>query len=306
MRCLVVGGSGFIGAHLVDRLLKSGHSVRVYGRSLNRFRSMPEQVEYMRGELGDYPLIREAVQGMEVVYHLVSTTTPRTSNEDPAYDVRSNLIDTLRLLEASVESGVRKVIFTSSGGTVYGPANTLPVTERHPTNPISSYGIVKLAIEKYLDLFHRINGLDYMVLRVANPYGPYQDPFKEHGVISVFLYHVYTGRTIKIWGDGGVIRDYIYVSDLVEALERAAEVNSCGRVINAGSGHGVSLRELLEVISNVAGKLPLVEYLPAKEADVPAVTLDISMAREELGWNPEIGLTEGMARTWDWIRTLPR
>jgi UDP-glucose 4-epimerase len=301
---LVIGGNGFIGTHLVDRLLESGHSVRIYDHSPNKFRVLPQKAEYVEGELGDYGLVREALEGTEVVYHFVSTTSPNTSNDDPIYDVRSNLLDTIKLLEACTQSGVRKIIFASSGGTVYGIPETLPITERHPTNPTSSYGIVKLAIEKYLELFRRLYGLDYFALRVSNPYGPYQDPTRQQGAISVFLHRIHTSEPIIIWGDGSVVRDYLYVSDLVDALEHASEVESREQVINLGSGHGISLNELLRLMADIVGKQPTIEYLPARALDVSTSVLDTSRARQELGWSPKMELAEGMARTWDWIRAL--
>lgn len=305
MNTLVVGGSGFIGTHLVERLLEDGHPVRVYDRSPNRFRATPPEAEYVEGELGNHGLIREAVEGVEVVFHFVSTTLPKTSNDDPIYDVRSNLVDTIQLLEACVEAGVRKVVFSSSGGTVYGPPETVPISEDHPTNPISSYGIVKLAIEKYLGLFHHLYGLDYAALRISNPYGPWQDPASQQGAIGVFLHRIRTGQPITIWGDGGVVRDYLYISDLVDALELAAETETERKVINIGHGHGASLNELLELMSKVVDGDPAVEYLPARPLDVPVSVLDIGRAEAELGWIPETDLADGIARTWDWILTLP-
>ena len=304
MRCLVVGGNGFIGGHLARRLAENGEEVRVYDRSPGKFRTLPGGTEYVEGELGNHGLIREAVGGIEVVYHFVSTTLPKTSNDDPIYDVRSNLVDTVQLLEACVEAGVRKVVFASSGGTVYGPPETLPITEDHPTAPISSYGIVKLAIEKYLGLFHHLHGLDYAALRISNPYGPYQDPAGQQGVVAVFLQHLRAGRPIKIWGDGGVVRDYLYVSDLVDALELAGRVDTRQKVLNIGSGEGLSLNELLGRISEVVDERPIVEYLPARPLDVPASVLDIRRAHDELGWKPETKLVEGIGQTWAWIQTL--
>ena len=306
MRNLIVGGSGFMGGHLVDRLLGEGHSVRIYDRSPSKFRDAPRSAEYIEGELGNHGLIREAVEGMEVVYHFVSTTLPKTSNDDPLYDVRSNLVDTLQLLESCVEAGVRKVVFASSGGTVYGPPETLPVNEDHPTNPISSYGIVKLTIEKYLRLFHHLHGLDYTVLRISNPYGPYQNLASQQGAVGVFLHRIRTGQPITIWGDGSVVRDYLYVSDLVDALEMAARVETQVRLFNIGSGQGTSLNELIDLMAAVVHEQPAVEYLPSRRLDVPASVLDITRADTQLGWRPKTDLMEGISRTWDWIRTLSK
>lgn len=304
MRFLIVGGNGFMGTHLTDRLLEGGHSVRIYSRGSNRFRATPPGAEYVEGELGNYGLLREAVEGSEVVYHLANTTLPKTSNDDPVYDVRSNLVDTLQLLEACVQAGVRKVIFASSGGIVYGSPQKIPIPEDHPTDPITSYGIVKLAVEKYLGLFYHLYALDYAALRISNPYGPYQDPAGQQGAVGVFLRRVHTGWPVTIWGDGSVVRDYLYVSDLVKALEMTAKVETQSKVLNIGSGRGVSLNELVALMSEVTGEEPEVEYLPGRALDVPANVLDITRAQEELGWSPQTELPEGIAHTWEWVRTL--
>lgn len=304
MNTLLVGGNGFLGTHLAGRLLENDHSIRIYDRSPNKFRTLPRSVEYVEGELGNHGLIREALEDVEVVYHFVSTTLPKTSNDDPIYDVRSNLIDTLQLLESCVEAGVRKVVFTSSGGTVYGVPREVPIEEEHPTHPISSYGIVKLAIEKYLHLFHHLHGLDYTALRVSNPYGPYQNPTGQQGAISVFLRRLYEGEPITIWGDGSVVRDYLYVSDVAEALELAATTDTPIKVFNVGSGRGVSLNELLHLMAEVVGEQPEVQYQPGRPLDVPANVLDVSRVRKALGWSPGTELSEGIARTWEWINSL--
>lgn len=293
-----------MGVHLANRLLSEGYSVRIYDRSPNRFGATPRGVEYVEGELGNHGLIREAVEDVEIVFHFVSTTLPKTSNDDPIYDVRSNLIDTLQLLEACVEAGVRKVVFSSSGGTVYGVPQTVPITEDHPTDPTTSYGVVKIAVEKYLGLFHRLYGLDYAALRISNPYGPYQNPGGQQGVVAVFLHRLYAGQPITIWGDGGVVRDYLYVSDLVEALELAAEVETRQKVLNIGNGQGTSLNDLIALMAEVTGRRPEVEYLPGRMLDVPANVLEVSRAREELGWKAHTDFADGIGRTWSWIQEL--
>lgn len=304
MRSLVFGGNGFIGVHLVERLLDSGHAVRVYDRGPNKFRALPRGAEYVEGDLGNHGLIRAALEDVEVVYHFVSTTLPKTSNDDPIYDVRSNLVDTLQLLESCVEARVRKVVFASSGGTAYGVPQVVPISEEHPTNPITSYGIVKLAIEKYLGLFSHLHGLDYTALRISNPYGAYQNPVGQQGAVTVFLDRIHKGETIPIWGDGGVVRDYLYVADLVDALEAVAETETRRKVLNIGSGQGTSLNELLALMADVTGETPAVDYQPGRPLDAPSNVLDISRAREELGWSPSTSLEDGVARTWDWVRSL--
>jgi UDP-glucose 4-epimerase len=293
-----------MGVHLVDRLLESERTVRIYDRSPNTFRAVPQGVaENIEGQLRDYELIRDAVEGVEVVYHLASTTVPSTSNDDLIYDVGSNLIDTIHLLKSCVEFGVRKVVFASSVA-VYGLPKALPIAEDHPTHPISSYGIAKLAIEKYLELFRRLYGLDYLALRISNPYGPYQNPMGHQGVVGMFLHRVYNEEPLTVWGDGSALRDYLYITDLVDALERAAEVESQERVLNVGSGRATSLKELLQLIARTVGVQPAVDYFPARAVDIPVSVLDISRARAELGWSPKTEIPEGVATTWTWIRTL--
>jgi UDP-glucose 4-epimerase len=159
-------------------------------------------------------------------------------------------------------------------------------------------------VEKYLGLFDHLHGLDYTALRISNPYGPYQDPGGQQGAVPVFLHRLRTGHPVTIWGDGSVVRDYLYISDLVEALKQVAEAETQQKVFNVGSGQGISLNELVALIAEVTGERPVVEYVPGRALDVPANVLDVAWAREELGWSPTTELAEGIERTWHWIRTL--
>lgn len=304
MNCLVLGGNGFIGSHLVDLLLREGHEVCVYDRAGSHFRSpTPQLVEYVYGELDDRYLVRAALAGMDVVFHLVSTTIPGTSNANPAFDVRSNVVSTIRVLEECVTAGVGRVMFISSGGTVYGIPQTIPIPESHPLNPICSYGVTKLAIEKYLALFEYLHGLDYMILRPSNVYGEGQNPLGQQGVIGIFLGKILHRRPIVVWGDGVAVRDFVYVGDLVTALYQAAICDSSGeRVFNIGSGVGVSINEILETLSTITGQNPGARYAKARQFDVPVNVLDVSLAKEHLGWTPIVGLTDGLSRTWAWMR----
>ncbi|MBS1997098.1 MAG: NAD-dependent epimerase/dehydratase family protein, partial [Cyanobacteria bacterium SZAS LIN-2] len=171
MKALVIGGNGFIGSNLVDLLLKNNHQVRIFDRYPNRFRAPLQGVEYVVGEFSNHGEIAEAVAGMDWVFHLACTTLPQTSNDDPVYDIHSNIGGTVQLLQECVKNKIKKVVFISSGGTIYGVPQTAPITEDHPTEPICSYGITKLAIEKYLHLFHWLHGLEYVCARLSNPYG---------------------------------------------------------------------------------------------------------------------------------------
>jgi len=304
MKAVVVGGNGFIGSHLVDSLLADGWQVVVYDRAPERYRPPLAGVEYVIGELGNKSLLASVLPKADVVFHLASTTIPQSSNESPVFDIQSNLIDAVRFLKVCVASQVGKVIFFSSGGTVYGISNSLPVNEKHPTNPICSYGIVKLAIEKYLHLFKQLYGLSYMVLRPSVSYGQRQNPTGEQGAIAVFLGRIAQELPVTIWGDGEIIRDYLYISDLVRACMLAATSTRTSMVLNVGSGQGVSLNQLLEIIEGVVQKPFSVVRLQARPFDVPNLILDSQRISAELNWTPEVLLEDGISRTWNWIRSL--
>ena len=304
MKYLILGGNGFIGTHVVERLLAEGGHVRVYDRADNRFLGRQPQVEYIYGEMGNRGLIRAALTDIDVVCHLASTTVPGTSNDDPAFDVQTNVVDTIRLLEACVTAGVKRVVFLSSGGTIYGLPERLPIPESHPLNPISSYGIAKLAIEKYLAMFHHLHGLDYRVLRPANAYGERQNPLGQQGLVGVFLGKIARGEPIVVWGDGSVTRDYVYVADIAEAIYQALTTTAPARIFNIGNGAGVSVNEMLSRLKAVVGRELDVRYTGARGFDVPASVLDISLARDQLGWTPRTDLDTGLLRTWRWIQAV--
>jgi UDP-glucose 4-epimerase len=298
--CLVLGGAGFIGSHLAEALLQAGHRVRIFDRPhLDRLPSFLQRREFevFTGDFLNPYVLSAALEGNEIVFHLVSTTLPKTSNDNPVYDVESNVVGTLRLLELCRSQGVRKVVFASSGGTVYGVPRSVPIDESHPTDPICSYGIHKLMIEKYLQLNHRVHGLDYCVVRPPNLYGPRQRLDIAQGAVAVFLDHALRGKPIQVWGDGSVVRDYLYVEDAAEALVKAAAFEGEPKVFNIGSGVGTSLKQLIQEIEALLGRPVPVEYTAARTLDVPANVLDASLARRLLGWTPRTSLAEGLRRT---------
>jgi len=297
MRILVLGGCGFIGSHLVDGLLEAGHKVRVYDRSPELFRPPLPDVDYRFGDFSDAPLLAEALEGVEVVYHLISTTVPATSNLDPVADVQGNLINTLRLLHLMVQKGVKKIVYLSSGGTVYGIPEVLPIPETHPLHPICSYGVVKVAIENYLQMHHHLYGLQYVVLRASNPYGERQGHTGVQGVIGTFIRKILADEPIEIWGDGSVVRDFIYVGDLVDICVKAG-VDGVSGIYNAGSGIGNSINEIVSVLADVSGIIITPIYKTARGYDVPRVVLDIRQALEVFEWQPRIQLHEGIAINW--------
>jgi UDP-glucose 4-epimerase len=299
-RILVAGGAGFLGSNLVDAALRRGHAVTVLDRP-GAPSGLPSdtraRLNWLEGDFRDPQILHSACAGQDVVFHLIGTTLPKSSNEDPEFDFLSNVTGTIRLLQAAKQQGVRKLVFVSSGGTVYGVPRQVPIPETHPTDPISSYGISKLAIEKYLALFRSEHGLDYVILRVANPYGPHQRPEGAQGAVAVFAWRALKGQPIEIWGDGTVLRDYVYVADVIEAMMRAMEVQEQERLFNVGSGVGHTLSDIVRVIERVIGRRVEVNHTSGRSLDVPANVLDISRARQMLGWNPAVSFEEGIERS---------
>lgn len=302
MRAVILGGHGFLGSHLALALLEAGHRVRIFDRPAATPCLPVSGAEFRGGDFMRREDLDAALAGCEVGFHLVSTTLPQNSNEDPLHDVETNLLGTLQLLEIARSSGTRKIVFASSGGTVYGVPQRVPIPETHPTEPLCAYAIVKLAIEKYLQLYSHLHGLEYGVLRISNPYGEGQSPFQKQGAVAVFTYQALRGETIQIWGDGEVIRDYLYVGDVAEALVKVAAYRGSHRVFNIGSGEGRSLNELLARLEALLGRSVKREYLPRRPFDTPVNVLDTTLARRELGWKPHTSLEAGLARTADWLK----
>lgn len=305
MKIAVFGGGGFIGSAICDRLLQDMHQLRVFERPrIEPYRvfNTGEEVEWITGDLMSLNDVTNAVEGVDVVLHLVSTTLPKSSNDDPIYDAQSNLVATLQLLQAMVHKCVPRVVFISSGGTIYGNPKYLPIDEEHPTEPRVSYGVTKLAIEKYLLMYQEVYGIKVSILRVANPYGERQRIETAQGAVGVFLSKAIRNQPIEIWGDGEIIRDYLYVGDVADAFARAVSYNGAKSIFNISSGNGVSLNELIKCIENVLNREVIRDYKPRRAFDVPVSVLDNSLILQEMGWKPEVSLHEGISRSAAWIR----
>ena len=303
MRILVLGGNGFIGVNLVDRLINSGHKVCVYDRSHPRFRNPLVNVEYQYGSLNDESSVSQALQNKEVVFHLISSSIPSTSNLSPIDDIKNNLVDTVSLLECMNKMKIRKIIYISSGGTIYGDSSNALINEDHSLNPNCSYGIVKLAVEKYLMMYARLYKFEPVILRASNPYGPWQGKVGLQGLIGTVLSKVINNEFIEVWGDGEVIRDYLYVTDLVDACERALNKELSG-IFNIGSGIGYSINQIIKLIENITSKKIEVRYSESREVDLKKVVLDISKAKKELGWEPKVSINEGLKMHYKWLLSL--
>jgi len=310
LKCLVLGGGGFIGLNLCEALVAASHQVRVFERPRLTVEGAEgpvahdsvSGVEWVEGDFANRADLDNVVSGCDVVFHLICTTLPGTSNGNPVYDIESNVISTIRLLDAARAAKVKKVVFISSGGTVYGIPTKLPISEDHPNAPICSYGITKLAVERYLYLYHYLYGLDYCVLRVANPFGERQRAASAQGAVAVFLHRALRNEPVEIWGDGSVVRDYVYIGDVVSAFMKAIEYSGNIRTFNIGSGRGCSLNELLQTIESVLQRPIERIHLEPRAVDVPVNVLDIGAAKTFLQWQPATPLREGLSKTLAWMR----
>jgi UDP-glucose 4-epimerase len=305
MKCVIFGGGGFIGSTIADRLLSDGHSLRIFERPrIKPYRNfeVDERVEWITGDLQSNHDVSEAIAGVDAVLHLVSTTLPKSSNDDPIYDVQSNLVATLQMLNAMVAQRVSRIVFISSGGTVYGTPVYLPIDELHPTEPHVSYGITKLAIEKYLLMFERIHGIKVTILRVTNPFGERQRIETAQGAVGVFLHRALRGLPIDVWGDGSVTRDYIHISDVADAFARALAYSGPKSIFNISSGQGTSLNALIKLLEDVLGASIECRHFPGRPFDVLVSVLSNELARQELQWAPKVQIREGIARTAEWMK----
>jgi UDP-glucose 4-epimerase len=302
MVVLVIGGSGFLGRHLLTRLAREDLTVRVYGR---RPVPTPEKVEFVYGDLADRSRLRQALAGVDVVFHFAWTTIPQTSNEDPQADVQGNVVAGLGLLDACRDAGVEMIVFPSSGGTVYGaPDGVQLFTESTATNPISSYGITKLTVEKYIALYGRLHGLDYRILRISNAYGEGQQPDRPQGLIGVTLRRIVSGEPVIVWGDGSVTRDYVYAGDVADCCVRAALTPLAPaepRIFNVGNDKGHSVSTVLSTIAAVTRREPVIHYTAARSFDVQRAVMSSKLAQDVLGWQPRVSLEDGISRTWQWV-----
>jgi nucleoside-diphosphate-sugar epimerase len=301
-RVLVTGGAGFIGSHLVRALLERGETVRIIDNfstgNRGNLRGLEDDVEVVEGELRSYERVHNAMRGVEIVFHQGALPSVPRSVQDPLTTSAVNVEGTLNVLLAARDEGSRRVIFASSS-SVYGRQDSLPLAETARPDPISPYGVAKLAAERYCVSFSRVYPLETVALRYFNVFGPRQDPRSEYAaVVPTFLTEIAAGRPAPIYGDGEQRRDFTYIGNVVDANLLAADsANSNGRVLNIATGRSVTVNELADAIGSVLGRDLEREYLPPRPGEIPASWADTTAAQEALGWQPNVGLEEGLQRT---------
>jgi UDP-glucose 4-epimerase len=302
-RCLVLGANGFIGSHLVDSLVRQGHDVRAFDRFGTRqvnFNPSPK-IEITPGDFLNRSDLGTALEGVEYVFHLVSTTTPATAENDPLIDIETNIRMSVELFEECQVKKIKKIIFASTGGAIYGDVGSDgPINEQVMPQPVSPYAIGKLTIEHYLRYFNRKYGMDTLTFRISNPYGERHSPVNRQGVIPIFLHHIAKAEPITILGDGSMVRDYLYVKDVADMVA-ATFIEAKQPLYNLGSGRGVSINELVEIIKKITGKELKFNRQPKPQTFVQSVVLDIGRFIDEFGLAPATPLEAGIEKTWQYV-----
>ena len=298
---MILGGAGFLGINLSRFLLRKGYNVTVYNRESVGVKKLKEFLPEVKVYLSDFHCEKnwdDVLENIDIVFHLISDSN--AANKNVSSEFSNNVMPTISLLERIKEKNI-KTFFFSSGGTVYGMPKSIPIDESHPTDPISPYGIQKLCIEKILEYYGRTYNIDYRILRISNPYGAFQNPNNNQGVIAVFMAKILQNKKIEIWGDGSAIRDYLYVDDLLDACDKMISYDGMHRVFNISSGIGRSLKEIIELLEQQLNRVANVEYDTARVHDVSANVLRHTLAEKELHWQPKIDIETGinyMARTY--------
>lgn len=302
-RCLVLGGGGFLGLNLCNRLARAGAEVTCFSRSHPQLEVLDRRVARLTGQFADRLAIANAVERQDVVFHLIAGSIPESSNRDPSAELAAAPIATLHLLDICRSARIKKVVFSSSGGAIYGIPRVIPIPEQAPTDPISAYGISKLMIEKSLHLYRHLHGIDYQILRIANPYGRFQLGTKHQGLIGSYIHRVLSDLPLEVWGTGEAVRDFLHVDDVSDAFLAAVTYDGPHKVLNVGSGVGLSVNQIIVELKTAFGRdrLPCV-HKPSRAADVPANVLDTALIRSELGWQPRVALREGLVGTIAWMR----
>lgn len=302
-RCLVLGGSGFLGLNLCNRLAAAGAEVTCFSRSHPQAEVLDRRVARVTGQFSDRLALANAVERQDVVFHLIAGSIPESSNRDPSAELSAAPIATLHLLEICRSARIGKLVFASSGGAIYGIPRAIPIPETAPTDPISAYGISKLMIEKSLYLYRHLHGIDYQILRIANPYGCLQLGTKHQGLIGSYIHRVLNDQPLEVWGTGAVVRDFLHIDDVSDAFLGAVAYQGPHKVLNVGSGRGLSVNEVIAELKAAFRRdhLPCV-HRPSRAADVPANVLDTALIRSELGWQPRVSLQAGLTGTIAWMR----
>lgn len=302
MKILVTGGAGFIGSWVSEAFIKEGHEVLIIDDlSTGKEDNLPNSAEFVKCDIRNFDAVEKIISDFrpEIIDHHAAQIDVRKSVDNPMHDAEINIVGTLHLIESSMRHGVKKFIFASTGGAIYGEPEIIPADEKTQPFPISPYGTSKYAIEKYLGYYNYVHGFDYVALRYANVYGPRQNPHGEAGVVAIFCNRILSGESCTVFGDGGQTRDYVYVEDI--ASSNLKSLNAPVGSYNIGTGIETSVSDLISALKKSSGKDFEVYYGEERPGEVQSISLEAYQAEKILGWKPDVNLQEGIQKTWNWF-----
>lgn len=292
-RIVITGGSGFIGSHLINDLLSQNHQNIL---SIDKKKSSNQLIKNKIGNFFDTKLLLNTLKKNDIVIHMACSSVPAISEANKEKDIRENLIGSINLFQACIKKKIKKIIYFSSGGTVYGNHGNKKIKETDISNPINSHGAMKIAIEKYLQVFHHTHGLNYVIIRPGNPYGRTIDNNKNQGIIDIFLKKIINREPLEIWGDGETVRDYIHIEDLTDLIIKIIKSDINNEIFNAGTGKGTSINQLLEIIKNITNIEPKIKYKKNRNFDLKYNILNIKKAKDKINWKPSINIKNGIKK----------
>ncbi len=302
MKILVTGGAGFIGSWVSDTFLENDHEVVIIDDlSTGREENIPVDAKFIKCDIRDYDTVEKIISNFkpDIIDHHAAQIDVRKSVENPMHDAEINILGTLHLIESAIRNKVKKFVFASTGGAIYGEPEIIPADEKTDPFPISPYGTSKYAVEKYLGYYNSVHGFDYVALRYANVYGPRQNPHGEAGVVAIFCNRIMAGKPCTVFGDGGQTRDYVYVEDIAKANLKS--LNAPVGSYNIGTGIETSVNDLISELKKSSGTAFEVNYAEERPGEVQSISLEVTQAEKILGWKPSVNLGDGIQKTWNWF-----
>jgi UDP-glucose 4-epimerase len=302
MKVLLTGGAGFIGSWVGQALIANGNEIFIIDDlSTGKIQNIPKDANFVKADIKDRDRLEKIFKDFkpEVVNHHAAQMNVRNSVEDPIFDAQVNILGTINLLELSIQHEIKKFMFASTGGAIYGEPEVIPCIEDTLPAPVSPYGISKYAVEQYLNYYKAVHGLSHVVLRYSNVYGPRQNPHGEAGVVAIFCDRIKYGNPCEIFGDGKQTRDYVYVEDVARA--NILSLNAKDAILNIGTAVETSVNDIVSKLRTVTNRDVQVVYSPRRRGEVDRIALEIKRAEELLGWSPHVSLEEGLSRTWEWF-----
>lgn len=303
-RCIIFGGGGFIGSHLAEALVRSKYSVVIFSRksknALKNLDNVIKDVQFIEGDFNDISLVKKIVNTGDIVFDLVASSVPFSSTQSPIEEINHHIFSHVRFIEACCKKNVKKIIFASSGGGVYGDKKKLPISETELLEPISPHAIGKITIEYYFNYYHKTFGTPYLIYRLNNPYGPRQVSEKGFGIVPTLFSHAFKNTPPTLFDHGNLVRDFIFIEDLVGAITESFDKKNKFNIYNIGSGKGTSIKDLWEMIKKIAGSNIKPSYQPKRPFDIQSIVLDTTRFGKEYHWKPETSLIQGLQKIFNW------